>query len=183
MKRIIAFGLAAVFLLGATMVAIAESPTPAAKSKPAGQDGPRLGQALKNLPPDLIAALPDEIKQRIAQRRERGGGAKDFNLLHADGVGMKRDGTKVDVRIQKGLIQAVSSKSITLKSPDGYTQTYAIDEETKVLEKRKPASAADLKTGEMAKVTAVKKGDGYVAKLINCTGEPGPRLKKAFDAQ
>jgi hypothetical protein len=101
-----------------------------------------------------------------------------FRVLHGDGVGMKADGSTVEVRTQKGIIDEVDGDSITLTSLDGYRQTFAIDDETVVREKRKPSSASDLKAGEMARVVAVKSGDGYTARLINCVGEPGPRLKE-----
>jgi thioredoxin reductase len=100
-----------------------------------------------------------------------------FRVIHSDAVGMKADGSTVDVRTQKGIIDEVDADSITLTSPDGYKQTYAINNETVVREKREASTVGDLKAGEMARVVAVKAGDGYTAKLINCTGEPGPRLK------
>lgn len=105
---------------------------------------------------------------------------KGFVLLHADGVAMKRDGSTVDARVQKGIIRNVDSTSITLRSPDGYEQTYVIDGSTKVREKRRPADVSELKQGEMARVVALKGSDGtYTARVINCVGEPGPRLRGA----
>jgi len=102
-------------------------------------------------------------------------------LLHADGVGMKKDGTMVDLRIQKGIIQAVSATSITLKSPGNYVQTYKITPDTKVKEKRQASSPDKLEVGEMAKVTATKDGADFVARQINCVGKAGPRLQQLID--
>lgn len=109
--------------------------------------------------------------------------ARDFIVLHTEGVAMKRDGTKVDVRMQKGIIDSAGATSITLTSPDGYKQTFAMDSQTVVKKKRQSATAGDLKAGDMARVVALKSGSGYTAKLVNSAGQPGPRLKKMLDAQ
>lgn len=129
------------------------------------------------------AALAQDSSEGGEKKLERAGRGEAktmgrFLLLHNDGVGLKRDGTTVEVRTQKGIIEAVDADFISLKSPDGYRQTYAINGETRVREKKQPSSPADLKAGEMARVVALKEGNGYTAKLINCTGEPGPRLKE-----
>lgn len=90
-----------------------------------------------------------------------------FRVLHSDGVAMKKDGSTVDVRRQGGTIEAVTADSITLKSPDGYTQTYAVNDETVVRDKRQPSEVGELEVGENVRVAAVKAGDGYTAKLIH----------------
>jgi hypothetical protein len=125
--------------------------------------------------PNPTAAAKDPAAARA--KRLQGARQRGFFFLHGDGVAMKPDRTTVAVRSQKGIIQAVDANSMTLKSPDGYTQTYVLNADTKVREKGQPSKIEDLKAGEMAKVIAIKEGDKYVAKLINCVGEPGPRLK------
>jgi len=158
MKKIFSVAFAALFLIGSVAaVAVAQEATPSPGAK---------------------------AQERGAKIREGRAGAKvrrDFVLLHTDGVGMKADGTIVEIRTQKGIITAVSATSITLKSPGNYEQTYKIDANTKVREKRQPSTVGDLKTGEMANIHAVKSGADYVAKVINCTGEPGPRLKALLE--
>lgn len=128
----------------------------------------------------------------VAAAAQRGPGAdpagkpethrREYLFLHADGLVMRRDGTIVEVRLQKGIIQEVDEDSVTVKSADGFVQTYVIDESTRVREEGQEASVDDLEAGEMAKVAAVKDGDGYTAKVINCVGRPGPRLERLVDA-
>ena len=159
MKKILSVALVALFLVGSAAIAVAQEATPT----------PSPGT---------------RVRERAAKIREgRPGGrvGRDFVVLHTDGVGMKADGSTVEFRTQKGLITAVSATSITLKSPGNYVQTYKIDGDTKVREKRQPSTVGDLKTGEMANIHAVKSGEDYLAKLINCTGEPGPRLKALLE--
>lgn len=154
MKKIWIVAFAAMFMLGSAAVAVAvESPAPEAKQ----QEG---------------------AKRRADRPLKQ---ARDFLLFRSDGVGIKRDGTTVETRFQKGIITAVNAGSITLKSPGNYVQTYKIDANTKVFEKRRPQAAGDLKVGEMAGVHAVKAGNEYVAKLINRVGEPGPKLKELLE--
>ncbi|MCA1840515.1 MAG: hypothetical protein ABR507_03940 [Actinomycetota bacterium] len=102
-------------------------------------------------------------------------GHRDLRLLHADGVAMRRDGATVETRVQKGTITAIDAHAVTLRSADGFTSTYVVDADTKVHQKGKSVSFSDLRTGEMARVLAVKDGDHYVAKRIGCVGEPNDR--------
>jgi hypothetical protein len=151
MKKIWIVALGAVLLLGFATAAFAQqaSPTPQVKATN--------GQVRK--------LQGDKLRKELVP-------------LHLDGVALNRaDGTLVDVRFQKGIITAVSADSITLKSPGNYVQTYKIDANTKVREKGQPSTVAELKVGEMANVRAVKSGDSYIARIIGCVGEPGPRLK------
>lgn len=151
MKKFWIVALAAVFMLGSAAVAVALE-TPAPANAP-------------------------EAAKKGADRLRK----LDFRLIRSDGVGIKKDGTTVEVRFQKGLITAVNDTSITLKSPGNYVQTYKIDTTTKVFEKRQPEPVSGLKVGEMANVRAVKAGNEYVAKLINCVGAPGPKLKALLE--
>lgn len=154
MKKIWIVALAAMLMLGSAAVAVAaESPTPQAKQQ--------------------------ERAKKSADRPQKQ--ERDFRLIHSDGVGIRKDGTTVETRFQKGIITEVNAGSITLKSPGNYVKTYKIDATTKVFEKRQPEAVSDLKVGEMAAVHAVKVGNDYIAKLINCVGEPGPKLKELLD--
>jgi hypothetical protein len=153
MKKRWGFVLVAIFVIAAAAVAVAQEPVPSA-----------------------TASDPNRAARRAERRAPR-----DFFPLHSDGVAMKRDGSTVQFRSQKGIIQAADGDSITLKSADGYEQTYVISDQTKVREKGKPSTAADLKSGEVAKVLSVKESSGYTARLINSVGEPGPRLKELVE--
>lgn len=95
---------------------------------------------------------------------------------------MRPDGTRVDFRMQRGIIEAVSPTSITLSSPDKVKQSFGISADTVVKIKGQNATVADLKVGDAARVMALKDASGYTAKLINGRGAPGPRLQKLLDS-
>lgn len=122
---------------------------------------------------------PKEKTKEPAARAKR---ALGFRILHGDSVAMGKDGQTVDVRHQRGVIESVGNTAITLESPDGYKQTYKIDGDTIVRERRQQATARDLKAGEKAGVVAVKSGDGYTAKLIRSAGEPKVRKEARKNA-
>jgi hypothetical protein len=154
MKKVLSVVLVGVFLIATAAVAVAQEAGP--------------------------SPSPDANRQERARNLREGRPGKagrGFLVLHTDGVAMRRDGTTFEFRSQKGIIKEVSATSITIESPDKFVQTYKIDGDTVVREKRQPSSAQDLKAGEMAQVRAEKVGNEYLAKLINCVGEPGPRLK------
>jgi hypothetical protein len=159
MKKVLSVVLVGVFLVGTAAVAVAQEASPS--------------------PSPTDANRQERVRRLREGRAEKP--ARGFLVLHSDGVGMRRDGTTVEFRTQKGIIKEVSATSITIESPDKYVQTYKIDGDTVVREKRQPSSAEDLKAGEMAQVRAEKVGNDYLAKLINCTGEPGPRLKELLE--
>lgn len=170
MRRTLSVALALCFVGTAAAVAAAVDPEPSPGAGPG------------RLAPPFAAVGEDEGERERPLRHRRGRPHRDHMLLHADGVAMNRDGETFEVRVQKGIIRAVSETSITLESPDGFTATYVIDEDTTIVERREEVEPSSLEEGEMAKVFAVADGERYVAKRIVCTGEPGPRLRAAFGA-
>ncbi len=111
--------------------------------------------------------------------------------LHGESVVKKGDGGFETRLTQQGVIEAVSSTSITVKSEDGFSQTYAINAGTKITKLPPPAAdgtiprdsagkrlkpaaatAADLRTGEQVRITGVKDGSGITAGHI-VAGAPG----------
>lgn len=111
--------------------------------------------------------------------------------LHGESVVKRGDGGFETRLTQQGVIEAVSSTSITVKSEDGYSQTYAINAGTKISKLPPPAAdgtiprdskgkrlkpaaatAADLRTGEQLRITGVKDGSGSTAGHI-AAGAPG----------
>ncbi|MFL6241000.1 MAG: hypothetical protein ACJ735_16080 [Actinomycetes bacterium] len=79
------------------------------------------------------------------------------------------------VYLQRGEITAVDTKAktVTVKSLDGFTRTYAVTTDTKIRSKGQDESFTDLKTGERAMVVAAKDGDKYVARVIRCVHTAG----------
>lgn len=81
-----------------------------------------------------------------------------LNALHGDFT-VSENGSYVIQRMQTGEVSAVSATSITVKSVDGYTQTYAIDSSTQ--------KANNLANG--SNVTVLAKVSGDTATATNIT--------------
>ncbi|MFL6045258.1 MAG: hypothetical protein ACJ72M_09075 [Propionibacteriaceae bacterium] len=57
---------------------------------------------------------------------------------------------------QRGEVQKVSRTSVTVKSNDGFVETYALSDETKVRDKREQAKLSDIDGSDRVLVLAVK---------------------------
>ena len=77
--------------------------------------------------------------------------------LHGDYT-VSENGSYVTERMQRGEVTALSSTSITVKSADGYTQTYTIDSSTE--------KASNLATGSKVMVVAKVSGDTATATSV-----------------
>ncbi|MGB9376624.1 MAG: hypothetical protein WCB04_03830 [Mycobacteriales bacterium] len=97
-------------------------------------------------------------------------------LSHGEAVVQGKDGKFLTVYTQRGAVTAVSAKSITLKSADGYTASYAVTGDTKVGKDGKPAKIGDIKVGDQAGVMAQKSGDSKTARGIR-VGDKHPQAK------
>ncbi|NKQ55343.1 hypothetical protein HFP15_20875 [Amycolatopsis sp. K13G38] len=79
------------------------------------------------------------------------------DALHGDFT-VSENGSYVTERMQNGQVTALSATSITVKSTDGYTQTYAIDSSTQ--------KANNLATGTNVMVLAKVSGNSATATSI-----------------
>ncbi|MFC6237440.1 hypothetical protein [Longivirga aurantiaca] len=75
------------------------------------------------------------------------------DVLHGSLTVKTDTGTKV-VDVQRGEITAASATSVTVKSSDGFTATYAIGDSTVVRRDRSTVSGTDLVVGDTALVRA-----------------------------
>ena len=91
--------------------------------------------------------------------------------LHGEFVIQTKDGLRT-VILQRGSVTAVASTSVTVKSSDGFTVTWTINDQTKVRDNRAPATAADLKPGVVVRIVGPRAGDSTIARLISI-GTPG----------
>lgn len=124
--------------------------------------------------------------------------------LHGDGVVKKADGTFQTVLEQRGTVESVSDAAITVKSEDGYSQTYTVNGDTKVTRMPAPADGAtpspdataspeakgddgkrlrptdgtiaDIAKGDTVRVAGVKDGDKAAATRIVDGAADGPGL-------
>jgi hypothetical protein len=101
-------------------------------------------------------------------------------VLHGTLVLPKPGGGTRTVEIQNGRVTAVSQSSITLKSDDGFTRTYAVTSSTIVAARRD--GIGSVKAGDQAWVTATASGGtvtavriGDLSQLRSRPGDlPGP---------
>jgi hypothetical protein len=105
--------------------------------------------------------------------------------LHSESAVKKADGSFETELSQQGAVESVSESSVTVKSEDGFTQTYTVNADTRVI--KFPAPAADgtpatgedgkrlkpsevaiseIAAGESVRVSGVKNGDVVIAEKI-----------------
>ncbi|MEV4636537.1 hypothetical protein AB0J80_04210 [Actinoplanes sp. NPDC049548] len=87
------------------------------------------------------------------------------NTLHGEITVQGKDGVKTIV-VQRGTVTAVDSQSVSVKSTDGFAQTWTFDDKLRVLQDRKTVERSALKTGVEVGVAGGKEGDGPLARLI-----------------
>jgi len=93
-----------------------------------------------------------------------GGMGSRIPILHGQAVLSKPGGGYQTVAFQRGTVTAVSTGSITLKSTDGFTQTYTINDSTVVGAHR--AGISSVKSGDTASVIATVSGKTFTAMRI-----------------
>ncbi|MDQ4502819.1 DUF5666 domain-containing protein [Sinomonas sp. ASV322] len=99
-----------------------------------------------------------------------GAGQFGAQTLHGQMTVKKPDGTIQTIFIQRGTVTDVSDTKVTVKSDDGFTQTYVLNSSTKFLGKNQPRGGAfkpgDVSKGDKIMVRAVQSGSDYVAQQI-----------------
>ncbi len=110
------------------------------------------------------SAQPEGKRGQHPGKGKRGHLPRLGKPVHAEAVVQDKDGKFLTVYTQRGEVTAVSATSITLKSADGFTSTYAINAETKIGKDREAAKIGDVKVGDMAGVIAVKSGETKTAR-------------------
>lgn len=131
--------------------AAAPSATPTGSAAPAPGDRPRMPGAHRRLGP---------LGGRILDRGLAG------NALHGEFVVKDKDGKVVTRVVQHGQVTAVSATSISLKSEDGFTGSYAVNGDTKVRIGGDNAAISGVKTGNEAWIVATKDGSTSTATVL-----------------
>jgi hypothetical protein len=67
---------------------------------------------------------------------------------------------------QRGIVEKASSKSVTVKSNDGFVETYLLSDDTKVREDRHDASVADIDASDRVLVVATKEDSTLNARRV-----------------
>lgn len=133
---LVSAGLVAGVVVAGLNVASAQSPAPSPTPKQSAPDGPRgrMPRPFRQMKPDgPMGALHGEFTTKAP-----GGG---YQVL----------------AMQRGTVTAVSATSLTVKSEDGYTRTYGVDDHTLV--NAGNDGIGDVKTGNEVRVVALVKGD------------------------
>jgi hypothetical protein len=137
------------------------------------------GQALEAIgfnTADLSAVgLAEQSAQpQASDRRDQRRGAGAFRrlrfgfghgLLHGEGVIQTAEGVKTIV-VQRGTVTEISSTSMTVKSADGFTLTWAISDQTRVIKDRKLAKPTDVAVGTEIGVSGSRETSGVIARMI-----------------
>jgi hypothetical protein len=104
----------------------------------------------------------------LRKGKERAHGVRRFlhkNTLHGEITVQGRDGVRTVV-VQRGTVTAVDATTVTVKSTDGFTQTWTLGDKLKIMQDKKGIEADAIKTGVEIGVAGAKDGDKNVARLI-----------------
>ncbi len=157
--------LGAAALLGLTACGgtdVTDSLTPEAAALTAvGFSEPDLAPAADPTPsPSASASAKPHHARRPALRRELG-----QRVEHGEVVVQTKQGDKT-VDVQRGTVTAISATSVTVKSADGFTQTWAFGTPLKVIERRNTVQPSEVKTGIQIGIAGAKNGSTVTANLI-----------------
>jgi hypothetical protein len=152
--KLLTAGVATLALTGGigASIASADTPSPAPSANPSSSTAPQAGKHAGK------QAAKHARHQALANR-----------ALHGEAtLGGPKKQRVVD--FQRGTVSRVSATSITVKSPDGFTATYAVNAQTKVRKEKALAKIADVKAADHVRVVAVKSGSAVTAKAVRDRG-------------
>ncbi|GAA2717892.1 hypothetical protein ACFY2R_05145 [Micromonospora olivasterospora] len=86
--------------------------------------------------------------------------------LHGEAVVRTKDGGTRTVAVQRGEVTAIDGDSMTVKSTDGFTMTWAFGENLRVVERRTTIQPSAVKVGTTVGVAGAKNGDTATARLV-----------------
>lgn len=70
------------------------------------------------------------------------------------------------IAFQRGTVEQASSKSVTVKSNDGFVETYLLSNATKVREDRHDATVSDIDPSDRVLVVATKEDSTLNARRV-----------------
>jgi hypothetical protein len=86
------------------------------------------------------------------------------NVLHGETVVQTKDGVKA-VSVQRGEVTAVTATSVTVRSTDGFTQTWTVGDKFTVVHDRTKVQPSDIKQGAQIGIAGTKAGGTPTARL------------------
>ncbi|WP_027342769.1 hypothetical protein [Hamadaea tsunoensis] len=148
---------------GEALAAMGIDPQDIAAAEPAfGLAGLAVGAS----PAPSGSAAPGKGDHRADPRRRRA--LKVLlakNTLHGEAVVQTKNGT-VTVAVQRGVITELTDSTVTVKSTDGYTLTWKLGDQLRVVEKRRTVQPSAVAVGLQVAIAGAKEGDGAVARLL-----------------
>ncbi len=87
------------------------------------------------------------------------------NTLHGEVVVQTKDGTKT-VLVQRGEVTAITDTTMTVKSTDGYRQTWTFGDPIHVIDRRTSVRSKDIAVGTQVGVAGTRDGDASTARLV-----------------
>jgi hypothetical protein len=87
------------------------------------------------------------------------------NVEHGEVVVNTKDGDKT-IDVQRGTITAISSTTVTVKSSDGFTETWTFGSPIHVIEHRTTVQPSNVATGETVGLAGTKSGSNLTATLM-----------------
>ena len=90
------------------------------------------------------------------------------NVLHGEATVQTKDGLKT-IAVQRGTVTAITDTSVTVKSTDGFTQTWTFGPNLSVIEHRATVQPSGVKAGAEIGVAGPHEGSTYTARLIVLT--------------
>lgn len=121
------------------------------------------------------ADVPD-VSTVAAAGHHGGHGKRGERGEHGEFTGAGKAHRTVDY--QRGAVTAVAGGSITVRSADGFTQTYTVGPTTKVRRDRQASTAAAVVAGDRVFVVASKEPSGLQALRVRDRG-PAPASSPA----
>ena len=117
------------------------------------------------------SASPDANSAPGAAAKQRRAGALRLrralgrNVEHGEVVVQTKQGDKT-IDVQRGTVTAIDDTSVTVKSADGFTQTWVFGKPLRVIEHRTTIQANAVKVGTEIGVAGAKDGSTVTANLI-----------------
>lgn len=162
LTKIIVVGVSTVALAGGIGAGLAYADTPA--DEPTAS--PTATETTSN-PAETPAAEPsgrpemDNVGRKPFVRRQLRFVAR---ALHGE-VTLAGEQHRV-IAFQRGEVQKVGRTSVTVKSNDGFVQTYALSDDTKVRENREAAKLSDIDASDRVLVVAIKDESTFNARRV-----------------
>ncbi|MGK5737826.1 hypothetical protein [Micromonospora sp. URMC 103] len=116
--------------------------------------------------PSATGDKPRRERSEQARERRKARVLLRRNTLHGEAVVQTKDSGTKTIAVQRGEVTAIDGDSVTVKSSDGFTMTWRLGDDLRVVERRATIQSADVKVGTTLGVAGAKTGDTALARLI-----------------